>query len=59
MKLISCQYCGSVLDLNRIDRPSKNEYRPIRYKNRDNKDDEIIFCPVCKNKIFYSSGDRF
>ena len=60
MKLISCSYCGVVINTDRLVEPFTN--------NSDDSDDSntlyinkvfvaAIHCPVCKNKISFETGD--
>lgn len=61
MKIISCENCGGVIDIDRIDEPiiynddgTINEERAI-YIKRDFH--PAIICPLCKSKIAYDSGN--
>lgn len=62
MNIISCEGCGVVLDLGRINAPNmedkdgniNNETASWRNSNYEPK----IACPVCKTKIFYIDGNK-
>lgn len=62
MKLISCEACGTVLDLDRIEEP-----KAIEYLDTEKLSEHCVWesggyvpaikCPVCENKISYYTGD--
>ena len=60
MNLISCENCGVVLDLSRIEMPEIEDEDWV--VNRDvaawvNRDYvPTIMCPCCQSRILYSNG---
>lgn len=62
MKLISCGYCGVVLDVSRIGEPPAFDEsgKPIENSIWDGYDYiPLIECPVCKEKITYTEGEHY
>jgi hypothetical protein len=73
MNLISCEGCGTVININRIKEPdiyegqngdTSNRCDPgdinlnhASWNNDSEKYEPTIKCPSCKNRIFYKSGD--
>ena len=52
MNLISCENCGVVLDLSRIEMPEIEDEDWV--VNRDYV--PTIMCPCCQSRILYSNG---
>lgn len=64
MRLISCEYCGTVIDTDRIieeDIYDHDTYEVIEDNARYNQDSDrweaIIKCSACESIIFYRNGD--
>ena len=68
MKLISCESCGAVLDMDRIEEPDMYEGDEGGYGDTVSISDKkslykyggyvpAINCPVCKTLISYSTGE--
>jgi hypothetical protein len=62
MNFISCEDCGVILDLGRIEVPSmEGKNGEINDKTagwRGRSYEPKITCPVCKAEIFYADGDK-
>lgn len=63
MKLISCSFCGVIIDTDRIIEPNiYNDDLSINEKaNYIWQDDDFkpcIRCPACKGKITYEAGEK-
>lgn len=54
MKIISCEYCGVLLDINRFPPPFEQEYRSGEFEKQD-----CITCPVCCSLIFCADGETY
>ena len=50
MKLISCEYCGVVVDVDRCDVMEKNGWSFETYT--------YIECPVCERSIYAANGNE-
>ena len=51
MKLISCEYCGVVIDVDRCDVMEKENWGPFGTYT-------YIECPVCKRSIYDANGNE-
>jgi len=65
MKLISCDFCGVVLDTNKIFEPETHDHDSqeripgnSEYDSKTREFMPVIECPCCDMSIFYHNGER-